>query len=395
MKYDYLIIGGGIAGTTAAEVIREKDSAGSLAIVSSELYPLYSKVLLARFAKNEIGFEKILLRKESDYKDKKIDTFFGEEVVKVDTQNKKVFLKSGTEIFYSKLLLASGGSPKKTLNLEAVDNSEILYFRTLDDAKKIKEKMKGKKNAIVIGGSFISLELADIFFSSGLNVSIVLRGDRFFRGVLDKESSEIIRKNLEEKGISVLLNKEIRKIDMGNTDIIVAGVGLERNIDFLINSGIKTEKGILANEYLETNISDIWTAGDVAEYFDIDARRYRVEGNWLTAFLQGKIAGLNMTGERSIFRCLSGYNLANFGLNISFIGDTMIDTETDVVIRGDLGKNERAQLFLRNGILAGATQINASKERGILAMFIDRKVDLSSHLKNLEDPNFDLKILLN
>lgn len=394
IKYDYLIIGGGIAGTIAAEVIKEKDSSGSLTIVDSDPYPLYSKVLLSSYLRNKIGFEKLFLRKESDYKDKKIDTFFREEVVKVDAQNKKVFLKSGSEIFYNKLLLASGGTPKKTINLEGVDNSKILYFRTLDDAKKIKEKMKDAKKVIVIGGSFISLELAELFFASGIDVSVVLRGDRFFRGVLDKESSEIIRKNLEEKGISVLSNTEIGKIDIENVDIIAAGVGLEKNIDFLTGSGIKTEKGILANEYLETNISDIWTAGDVAEYFDINIGKHRLEGNWLAAFLQGKVAGSNMTGGKDIFKYLSGYNLVNLGLNISFIGDTMIDTGTEVVIRGDLGKNERAQLFLRNGILIGATQINASKEKGILAMLIDKKVDLSSYLKNLEDPNFDLKKIL-
>lgn len=394
IKYDYLIIGGGIAGTTAAEVIKEKDSSGSLAIVDSDPYPLYSKVLLSSYLRNKIGFEKLFLRKESDYKDKKIDIFFGEEVVKVDAQNKKVFLKSGSEIFYNKLLLASGGTPKKTINLEGVDNSEILYFRTLDDAKKIKEKMKDAKRVIVIGGSFISLELAELFFANNISVSIILRSDQFFRGTLDKESSEIIRKNLEEKGISVLLNKEIGKIDTKNADIIAAGVGLERNIDFLAGSGIKTEKGILANEYLETGVSDIWTAGDVAEYFDVDTGKHRIEGNWLAAFLQGKIAGSNMTGGKDIFKHLSGYNLVNFGLNISFIGDTMVDVGTMVVIRGDIGKNERAQLFLRNDVLVGATQINASKERGILAMIIDRKVDLSSHLKDLEEPNFDLKKLL-
>jgi len=408
-KYKYVIIGGGIAGTTAAENIREKDSGGTIAIIGDEKYPLYSRVLLPNVLKNRIDAEKVFLRSEEDYLSKKIDTFFETEVEKVDFDEKVLVFKNGDNISYEKLLITSGGRVRR-FDIAGVDPSEVLHFQSFDDTKVLKEKILQSKKAVIIGNSFISLELAEAFHLNNIEVSMLIRGNSFWKGIMDDVSSEMIRKNIEEKGISLFFDEEAERAEVGEEkkilisktnkeyefDILGVGVGIERNIEFLENSGIEIKKGIVANEYLETNIEDVFTAGDVAEFYDVITDKYQMYGNWPAAFLQGKIAGLNMTGEKTVCRHISGYNIVSFGLNVSFVGDVMsgADKDTIVIKRGNIENNEYSQLFIKNNKLVGATQLNMNKEKGFIVMLIDKEVDLSKNIEDLKDSSFDLKSLI-
>ncbi len=410
--YKYIIIGGGIAGTTAAETIREKDKIGTIAIIGDESYPLYSRVLLPNFLKNRAEKERVFLRREDSYDKKKIDTFFGKKVARVDFKNKELSLSDNQSLSYEKLLIASGGRVKK-FEINGVDSSDIYHFQSIDDAVAIKEKMLSIKKAVVLGGSFIALELAESFHLNGKETNIILRGDGFWKGIMDKESNDIIIENIKEKGVNLFLNEEIesgkyedgKKVLISKSkrehifDILAVGVGIDRNIEFLDNSQINIKKGIVANEYLETNIEDVFTAGDVAEFYDLITDRYQIYGNWPASFLHGRIAGINMTigqaGEKTACRHISGYNIVNFGLNISFIGDVMRDENTIVIKRGNVINKEHSQIFIRKNLLVGATGINMNRERSILAVLIDNKINLVDNLDNLKDVNFDLKILIN
>ena len=323
-------------------------------------------------------------------------------------ENKKVFLDEGGEISFEKLLIASGGRSRK-MEIEAVDNSDIFYFQNFDDAKRLKEKMPSSKEAVIVGGGFNALEISEAFYKNNIKTSILLRGENLLGGSFDKESNEIIRKNLEEREISLFFNEEIKNINKedGNNilvsktdseymfDMLVIGIGVVRSIDFLIDSGLLVGGGILVNEFLETSDENIFAAGDVAEFYDIILGKRILLRNWTSAFLQGKAAGLNMVGKRTAFEHVSGYNVVNFGINISFLGDVSKGDDVLVIARGDGSKKERTQLFIRNNILVGATQINMNKEKGVLAKLIEKRVDISGYLDKLSDKNFDLNNIIN
>jgi len=407
-KYDYLIIGGGIAGTTAAETIREKDPNSSIAIFGDEPYPLYSRVLLPNYLKNKIELEKVFLRTKEDYDKKKIDTFFGEVVSKIDFEKKEIFANESHEVGYSKLLIASGGKVKD-ISFDGIPSEDIFYFQTFDDTKKIKERMKTAKNVVIAGGSFIALELLESFFINNINVTLLVRGQGFWNETFDKESNGILLSNFKEKGVNVVFEEEIsngkekdskkyivtKKGTEYEYDTLCLGVGIERNMDFISASGIKMNAGVITDEHLRTNIENVYSAGDVAEFYDIFTEKHHIAGNWALAFLQGKVAGLNMTGGDEILKTASGYNIVNFGINISFIGDVSKDETIEVLKRGDSSKKEHSQLFLKNNLLVGATQINMNKDKGVLAMLMDKKIDLKDYKDKISDINFDLKSILN
>ncbi len=406
-NYKYLIIGSGIAGTTAAETIRENDKEGSIAILSREKYPLYSKVVLPDFVGGKTSEKKVFLRTESSYKEKNIDFIFGVEVSALDAKNKKVILKNKKEFLYKKLLIASGGSSKK-IEMGAVDKSDIFYFQNFDDAKNIRKKMLDSKKALIVGGGCNALEVAEAFYKNNVKTSILLRGESLLGGSFNKESNELIRKNLEEKEISLFFNEEIKKVnkEMGKKiliskanneydfDILVIGVGVKRNIGF-IRSELQVSEGVVVNEFLEASEADVFAAGDAAEFYDVILSKRIILRNWTSAFLQGKIAALNMLGKKTVFKHISGYNVINFGINICFLGDVEKDKNTVLISRGDIFKKERMQLFLRGGCLVGATHINMNREMGALVRLIENKVNLSSYLDELKDSNFNLNKLLN
>ncbi len=407
-KYKYLIIGSGIAGTTAAETIREGDRAGSIAIVSKEKYPLYSKVVLPNFLEGEILEKEVFLRSKSSYKEKNIDLILDMEVLGLNVKNKKVILSGKKEISYKKLLIASGGSSKK-LKIETVDKSETSYLQNFDDAINIKEKMLNSKNALIVGGGFNALEVAEAFYKNNIKTSILLRGDNLLGCAFDKESNELIRKNLQKREISLLFNEELKIINKNEKgkfiitktnkkyffDLLLVSIGVKRNTSFISNSGLKIDEGLLVDEFLETNKSGVFAAGDVAEFYDLILNKRVILRNWTSAFLQGKTAGLNMLGKKIVFRHISGYNVVNFGINISFLGDvSSCSSENTILIsRGDISKKERMQLFLRNGHLVGVTHVNMNREMGALVKLIENKVDLSLCLDKLRDSNFNLNKL--
>lgn len=406
--YKYLIIGSGIAGTTAAETIRKNDKKGSIAIFSRENYPLYSKVVLPDFVGGKTLEEEVFLRTENSYKEKKIDLVFGVEVSGLDIKNKKVILKNKQEFLYEKLLIASGGSSKK-IKVETENESGIFYFQNFDDAKNIRKKMLDSKKALIVGGGFNALEVVEAFYRNNIKTSILLRGENLLGNSFDKETNELIRKNLEEREISLFFNEEIKEVN-GETgkkmlisktnkkydfDILVVGIGIKRNVDFIVNSGLKIKEGVIVNEFLETSEADIFAAGDVAEFYDVILNKRMLLRNWTSAFLQGKTAALNMLGEKTVFKHISGFNVINFGINISFLGDVKKDANTILISRGDISKKERMSLFLRNNRLVGATHINMNREMGSLVKLIENKVDLSGYLDKLKDSNFNLNKLFN
>ena len=427
-KYKYLIIGGGAAGTSAADTIRQQDASGTIAIVSDEIHPLYSRVMLSKpsFFLGKIPFDQIWLKGKEWYDNNRIIFIGGKMAVSLDAKQKILVLSDGRQIGYEKLLLATGVRTKKW-TVPGGDKKSIYSLRTLEDGQAIMEAIKTAKKTLVIGGGFIGFEMADLCKLAGLDTTMILRESYFWEPTLDRASGEMIETALQKSRIKIIKNSEVVEA-LGNKNVagvvlkdgakldcemIITGIGVvSPDLEFLQKEGIATRNSILSNEYMETSASDIWTAGDIAEYKDLLLEENIQLGNWVNAHEQGRIAGLNMAASSSAhatagqsktpFKFVSFYTTQGAGLTVAFVGDVRPLPNRQVVLRGSPEINSYARILIVDNPstnsgreeLVGATLINRSSELTTIAKLIENNVDVSAHISELSDPNFVLKQLL-
>lgn len=377
MEYKYLIIGGGIAGTIAAETIRKYDPDGSLVIVEDENYPLYSRMSLYDYIADQDYGDKIFLRKIEDYKEKNIDLLLGVRAEKIDASKKEAYLSDGRVLKFEKLLIASGGTATR-MDM-GVGEEKIFYYQNLDDAKKIKEKLPSLRNVAVVGASFAAFELAELFRSFDINVDMFVRR-QFLGGAIDENLENFLKDVLVKNGANVKMGDfDISSLfAMTKYDGIAIAVGLERNLEILQDAGINCNKGILVDEYLRTNIPDIYAAGDVAEYFDTNEQKHILSGSWVGAFTQGKIAGENMVGavnSQKKFETMPTYTTNIFGNQIAFLGYTRYgaDQGEKKIFLNDLENGKYILLHTVNNITKGAILMNANEKREEITQLISKK----------------------
>lgn len=409
-SYKYLIIGGGAAGTSAAETIRKEDPGGTIAIVSDEIHPLYSRVMLSKpnFFLEKIPFEQIFLKGKEWYDTNKIIFLGGKMAMGLDAENKILTLSGGEQISYEKLLAAIGVRTREWI-VKGSDKKGIHSLRTLEDGKAIMDGIKKAKKAVTIGGGFIGFEMADLMHLAGLDTTMLLREEYFWQPTLDPASGSMIEDALDKAGVKIIKNTEVVEVLGGENvegivlkdgtkidcDIIITGIGvIPPPLEFLEKAGVKTKNAILANEFLETNVRDIWTAGDIAEYKDLLLEENIQLGNWVNAHEQGRVAGLNMVGKKTAFQFVSFYTTQGVGINIAFVGDSRPLPDRLIIPRGSPEINSYARILIVGNELVGATMINRTGDLTTLAKLIEKNVDVSGHLADFSDINFDLKSLL-
>ncbi len=426
-SYKYLIIGGGASGTSAAETIRKADATGTIAIVSDEVHPLYSRVMLSKpnFFLGKIPFEQIWLKGMEWYEKNQITFIGGKMATALDAEQKIITLDDDKQIGYEKLLVATGVRTR-VWQVDGGEKSGIYSLRTIEDGQAIMDAIKTAKHAVVIGGGFIGFEMADLCKLAGLQTTMILRESFFWEPTLDEPSSRMIETALEKSGIKIIKNNEVGQV-LGNgkvegvtlkngekidCEMIITGIGVvPPDLEFLKKAGVATRNSILANEYMETNVKDIWTSGDIAEYKDLLLEENIQLGNWVNAHEQGRVAGLNMVASASApatagqrktpFKFVSFYTTQGVGVTIAFVGDSRPVPNREVILRGSPEVNSYARILLVNipagserKELVGATMLNRTSEMTTVSKLIENNVDVSAHLSQLSDPNFNLKELL-
>lgn len=371
----YVIVGGGIAGTTAAEELRKLDPDAEITLVSEEEHPVYSRVLLPHYVKGKVPRERVFLKKAEWYDAQNIEWLPGMRVKLLDDHNKFVLLSDGRELPYDKLLLAVGGEVR---HLDE-DMRGVSHFRTLDDAdhmlQLIRELPAGARGA-VYGGGFIACEYINIFAHFQIPTTVILKGDRFWSRVLDAESAKLIEQRLIAGHVEIVKGaKEIqlegtRTLERVKTPseriscaMLGVGIGIHPELEWIRDAGVEIGKGIRTNAFLETNISDIFAIGDGIEFDDVIVGRPLLAGNWMNAIMQARAVAKTMFGDRTEFRLVSSYATNVLGLEIIFIGDTDPTAADEVKIRGSVAEGGVAQLLTRHGRLVGATLVNRNTDR--------------------------------
>lgn len=381
MAQRYVIVGGGIAGAHAIEGIRSVDREGPITLLSRENHAPYNRPYLSK----DLWFGKTTLDKLPEYD----DTFYREnhvelalrhEVVELNPEERKLWDDRGGEIPYDRLLLATGGRPAR-LNVPGADLEAIHYFRDLEDYFFLRGRVEQIDHVFVVGGGFIGLELAAAMKHAGREVTLLFTGDYPLARILPRDLGTFVADFYREKGVETVSNDLVVGFeDRGNTvvartasggmvetQLVLAGVGIEPQLDLAEAAGLEINDGVVVDEYARTTDPGIWAAGDIAEYPEAALGQTRRVEHVDQARRQGRCAGVNMAGGREAYDGLPLFYSDFFELGWEAVGDLDATLETEALWKEPF--REGVLFYLREGVT-----------RGVLLWNVWEKVDAARRL---------------
>ena len=370
-EVEILIIGGGVAGTTAAETYRTGGGAGEVLIVSDEAHPLYSRVLLPNAVKGKIPADRVFLKKEEFYAEKGIEKLFRRTMTRVDYGRRVATLDGGEEISYRKLVIAVGGAPR-AWDVPGGD-AGVLRLQTYEDAGVAADAVRPESRLAIVGSGFIGLEFAAIALAKGAKATVLNRGPRFWTSMLGEEIASAVQASLEAAGVEVRNHAKVAERADGGVrlsdgsliacDLVAIGIGVEVPMEAF--GDLRGEHGLSADAFLKAKHPDVWIAGDCAEFEDGKLGGLRhVVGNWTNAMAQGRHVGKALLGEDAPYLQLTQYTTNVIpGANLIFLGECRnirgSSAETRVIEPGRKIVEER----LLDGRVIGAILLNAPELR--------------------------------
>lgn len=388
----YIIIGNGVAGTTAAFNIRKLDSSGEIIILTDEGVPFYSRIRLIEYPAGEVDEKGLVIYKDDWYEKNNIKLLLNTPVADIDKNKKQVITSNGKTPDYDRLLLATGGI-SFVPPIPGSGKKGVFTLRTLKDAIKIKNYASETKKALLIGGGVLGLEAGNSLRKTGHEVSVVEFFSRLLPRQMDSEGAEVLKAQMENMGFTFYLgakSKEItgndrvtglileggRKIDC---DLIIISAGVRPDAVLGRRLGIKINKGLLVNDRMETEIKDVYAAGDLIEHRGV------FYGIWPAAEKQGEIAGINMAGGNAIYEGTTPSNVLKIvGINLAAAGDIDAEGEYDSIIEKDKNQYIYRKLVIKDSVLSGCILYgDISGYRKILKA-IDEKRNIEEIRKNLE-----------
>jgi len=347
----YVIIGAGVAGYAAIEAIRSVDSMGEIIMVSDDPHGYYSRPGLAYYLTGELHDKALYPRTQDDYKKLNFGFLKG-RVSRILRSEHALEIDGKSRLNYDKLLIAVGA---RALPLEVPGSKldGVVKLDHLTDAKNILKLAKSGKAAVVVGGGITALELTEGLLARGMNVHYLLRGDRYWSNVLDERESKAVQGRLQAEGVELHFHAQLAEIigkknrvstirledgKIIKCDMLAYAIGIRPCLELVQGTGLTLDRGILADEHLQTNDPDIFAAGDVAQVFDPLSGRAVLDSLWNPARDQGQVAGMNMAGHKTAYLKSPPFNVTRLaGLTTTIIGAVGHGLDKDVVgiARGD------------------------------------------------------------
>jgi apoptosis-inducing factor 3 len=325
-----VIVGAGAAGNAAAEMLRREGYAGKVTLVGDEPSVPYDRPNLSKdYLAGNAPEEWIPLRSTDFYAEQKIDLRLGAQVERIDLGAKAVLLADRTRLPYGSLLLATGATPVR-LTLPGGDMPHVHVLRSLADSRRIVASSASTKRAVVVGASFIGLEVAAALRTRGLEVAVVAQEALPLVRVMGEAIGAAIQKLHEEHGVVFHLGKKPAAVgadtvtlDDGTAlaaDLVVVGVGVRPTIRLAEAAGLKMDRGVVVDALLRTSAPDVFAAGDIARFPDgRTGEAIRVE-HWVVAERQGQVAARNMLGANQPFDAVPFFWSAHYDVAISYVG---------------------------------------------------------------------------
>ncbi|WP_135534688.1 NAD(P)/FAD-dependent oxidoreductase [Halostella pelagica] len=407
MTQSYVIIGDGIAGSSAAETLREEAPESDITVITDEGEALYNRILIKEFAKGKLPEAPISIHEEDWYAEREIDLALNTHVTEIDPDAHTIHTHESDTYEYDKLLVATGGTPTQL----PVDNSDadgIHHFWTFQDARNIAEHAERADTGAVVGAGLLGIDLAAICGAQDIDANYFMRGNRWWRYALSEEGAEIIHDGLREKGVTPVFDSGVDAFvtdDDGkvtatvtpdgeehDSDFVGVAIGLDFNVEVLQGTGVETDDGVVVDEYMQTNVDDIYAAGDLTRFYDTILNDHGQNGSWGSAKEQGQVAAKNMVadGESEAFRWVSSYSITHFDFPfLSFGHPTLGDNH----IERKYSDTEWRRLALKDGKIIGGVLIGDLAPQSAFKQLVREERDVSGQTDVLLEEEVDLEEL--
>ncbi|MGL4687529.1 MAG: FAD-dependent oxidoreductase, partial [Fusobacteriaceae bacterium] len=387
-----IIIGGGVAGLTAAESARKRSKTAKISIIETEKSLPYYRTMLSDYLYKSLIDKELYLKPLSWFSENDVNLYIGTGVEFINFEDKIVHMLDGEELIYDKLILANGAN----CNVPKVKNSNlngIFTMRSKEDTEEIKEYAKKSKSVVIVGGGVLGLESACAMKELGLEVTIVEMMQRILPRQLDKNGSEMLENNMLEQGYNLYKNTIVMSYEGENTvtkvvldkerevkcDLVIISAGITPNKSLFENKGMNINRGVVVNSNMETSISGVYACGDIAEY------NGKVMGLWDVAIEQGKVAGANVVGDLIVYKeKVQPLIFEGMGTSLVSLGNV-----NDEIVEGDILEDinvltcDYKKLYFKSGLLDGGILMGDTSKGGVLIKGIRNGMQKKDILKKI------------
>src|SRR5688572_5881609 len=403
MANAYVIVGGSLAGATAAATLRDGGADGSVTLIGAERELPYERPPLSKaYLRDEVPFEKSLVRSAAFYAEHRIETLSGVPATRIDTSARVVELSDLRRVPFDVLLIATGGRNRR-LSLPGSELEGIYSLRTIDDADRIKAEMRSERRVVVVGMGFIGAEVAASLREKGLDVVAIEPaktplakglGEAVGQSIADLHRAHGVRMIFEDTvaafegthRVAQVITKGGLRLEC---DFVVAGIGVEPVVDFLDGTGIDVDNGVVVDQYCQTSVPGIYAAGDVANhYHPVFERLIHVE-HWHNAIKQGAAAARNMLGRAVPYDEIPWFWSDQYDANLQYAG---FHTKWDqLVVRGRLDSRSFLAFYINDGRIDAVVGLNRAKDVRRAISLIKARRTLNPG--QLQDEGIDLRSL--
>jgi NADPH-dependent 2,4-dienoyl-CoA reductase/sulfur reductase-like enzyme len=403
--FELVIVGGGLASARAIKSYREEGGEGRILLVSKDsVLPYHRPPLSKSYLRGETDGLDALVESANFYVDNDVEVLLETAVARVDSRERAVEIEDGLRHRYHKLLIASGARARRP-DSPGANLPGVFSLRSLADSTVIREAAGHAREALVVGGGFIGMEVAASLRHIGVEVTLINRVSGLFQALEAPELEREVALFFADHDVNLLLPDEVAafcgsshvdsvETKIGKTlvaDFVVAGIGAEPVVDFLAGSGVELDNGVVVSERFETSVPGIYAAGDVANFYDpLYDRRRRIE-HWSNAGYQGDQVGRILAGANAGYDKVSTFFSEIFGLTLKVFGD--LSGHSEIVVRGSLPGRNLLGFYLHQGRLVATLAVGQEKQtEDELQLLIKQRVVLDSDL--LADQSTDIHALL-
>jgi nitrite reductase (NADH) large subunit len=379
----YLIVGNGVAGTTAAENIRKLDKEGRISIVTEEAIPFYWRIQLNEYIAGEVKEEKLLAKKQEWYKDQGIELKLKTRIQGAEAQGKVLVSQDNQKFPYDRLLIATG-SHSFVPPIKGAEKKGIFTMRSYQDARNITDWSKGIHDVVLIGGGLLGLEAGNALRKLGKKVMVVEFFPRLLPRQLDVPGAGRLQTMMENMGFSFRLGAKTQEmtgegrvegvvLERGETipaGMVIISAGVRPNLEMAKALGLDQDKGVKVDDRLMTSGPDIFAAGDVAEYKGVPY------GIWPAAMEQGRVAGINMAGGEAVYKgSVMASTLKVVGIDLASAGEIDVDNkfESKTVSKERVYK----KIVIDNNRITGCIMLGDTKGFNKITKMMAEKEDIS------------------
>ncbi len=358
----YIIIGNGVAGNAAAENIRKYDREGIIHMFTREKVPFYYVPALPDYVAGEKEADKVIIHNSSWYGERNIELHLANEVTGIDAQQKVVTTAQGDQLYYDKLLLATGGY-SFVPPIKGADLPGVMTLRTLGDAEAIRNRAREAKQVVLIGGGLLGLEAGNGLRKLGLEVTVVEFFPRLLPRQMDIPGAVMLQRRMEEMGFTFYLGAKTQEIareggrlqvllESGQSlpaDMVLISAGVRPELTLAKALGLQIDKGVKVDDHMRTGLPDVYAAGDLIEH------RGRFYGIWPAAQEQGKAAGANMAGQPEVYEgTVPSNTLKVVGIDLLAAGDIDAEGRMEAVVFQDEAQKIYRKVVLQENVIIGA-----------------------------------------